>query len=146
MSYDVPKSEWSNTVRKRMAYANRRGVPTGPVPLGYLKVWRDGQTWVDVEETTALLVREAFRLAALKKQPLRGIVATLDGAGLVSKRGTPLSATALWRVLTNPFYCGTIRYAGTEMQGVHQPLVTQAEFEKVQERLTARRRNQRGEG
>ncbi len=141
MSYDVPQPEWSNTVRKRMAFANRRGVPTGPVPLGYLKVRRDGQTWVDIEETTAPLVREAFRLAALRKSTLRNVVARLSAMGLVSKRGTPLSATALWRVLTNPFYCGTIRYAGETLQGAHRPLVTQAEFDQVQERLTSRRRN-----
>lgn len=141
MTYPIPQPEWSNTVRKRMAYANRRGVPTGPVPLGYLKVRRDGQTWVDVDPATAPLVREAFRLAALKKQPLRSIVATLNDAGLVSKRGTPLSATALWRVLTNPFYCGTIRYAGEELEGIHNLLVTRAEFDRVQERLTSRKRN-----
>ncbi len=142
MSYDVPQPEWSNTVRRRMAFANRRGVPTGPVPLGYLKVRRDGQTWVDVEETMAPLVREAFRLVALKKHPLRSIVATLNEAGLVSKRGTPLSATALWRILGNPFYYGMIRYAGAELQGAHEPLITKAAFDRAQEHLTARSRRQ----
>ena len=81
MKYDIPKSQWSDTVRKRMAYANRRGVPTGPVPLGYRKVRRGGLTFVETDAATAPLVREAFRLAGLKKQAIREIVAALDGAG-----------------------------------------------------------------
>lgn len=141
MSCNPTSSEWSDTVRKRMAQANRRGVPTGPVPLGYAKARRNGRTLVETDGETAPLVREAFRLAGLKKASLGSIVLALSARGLVSKRGTPLSATALWRILTNPFYCGIVRYAGETAEGAHEPLVAEAEFRLVQERLTARRRH-----
>ena len=140
MTYPIPPSEWSKTVRERMAFVNRRGIPTGPVPLGYQKVRIYGQSWVEVDEETAPLVQEAFRLAALRKPTLRGIIITLDDTGIVSKRGVPLSATALWRILTNPFYFGHIRYANETIEGAYIPLITKAEFEKVQKQLAKRRR------
>lgn len=136
------QSDWSKTVRERMAFVNQRGVPTGPVPLGYKKVRLRGQMWVVVDQETAPLVREAFQLAALKNFTLRQIVTIVSKAGLVSRRGTPLSATALWRILGNPFYLGQIRYSGKVLQGMHEPLITQSEFEKVQQSLSSSRMKQ----
>jgi site-specific DNA recombinase len=125
-----------------MAAKAGRGEPAGPVPLGYKKVRpRDGGVHVELDEAVAPLVREAFRLAALRANNLRAVVAALSERGLASKRGVPLSATALWRILTNPFYFGRIRYADETLEGVHEPLVTEAEFNRVQERLADRRRH-----
>lgn len=121
-----------------MAFVNRRSIPTDPVPLGYQKVRIYGQTRVEFDEEMAPLVREALRLAALKKPTLRGIIITLADTGPVSKRGVPLSATALWRILNNPFYFGQIRYANETIEGAYIPLVTKDEFKKAQKQLAKR--------
>lgn len=109
-------------------------------PLGYRKVRKDGIVLIEVDEEVAPLIREAFRLAALKLQPLRKVAGTLTANGLKSQHGTSLSATALWRILTNPFYCGTIRYGDQLIPGTHAPLVGRNEFEKAQAGLAERRR------
>ena len=71
------------------------GVPTGPVPLGYRKVHEMGTVRVEIDEAVAPLVREAFRLAALKRNSLRDVLREVTEQGLVSQRGTPLHPSGL---------------------------------------------------
>jgi len=115
-----------------------QGVPTGPVPLGYRKVHERGEVKVVIDEPVAPLIREAFRLATLKRNSLRDILNTLTTQGLVSQRETPLHPSGLWRILTNPFYVGIMVYDGEEIQGTHQPLISRQQFDRVHRSLRCR--------
>ena len=137
---DYPRSH-GEAVRAGSAAKARAGIPTGAVPLSYRKVRRNGTVLIEIDEEVAPLVREAFRLAALRRQPLRKIAETLIMNGLKSQRGIPLSATALRRILTNPFYWGIIKYGDELILGSHAPLVGRNEFEKVQSSLTERKKH-----
>src|SRR5262249_32052477 len=46
--------------------------------------------------------------------------------------GTPIALSVIYHVLTNPFYAGVIAWQGKTYPGNHKPMVTLAEFEKVQ--------------
>jgi site-specific DNA recombinase len=49
--------------------------------------------------------------------------------------GRPLARTTLYYMLTNPFYAGSFEYplaSGQWYQGKHEPMVTEAEYERVQ--------------
>ena len=46
--------------------------------------------------------------------------------------GNPLSYSAVYAMFRNPFYTGKLRYGGKIIEGNHKPMVTNAEFEKVQ--------------
>jgi site-specific DNA recombinase len=52
--------------------------------------------------------------------------------------GKPLSRSAIYRIFTNPFYCGRFEYprrSGHWYQGKHEPMITEAEYDQVQLRL-----------
>jgi DNA invertase Pin-like site-specific DNA recombinase len=49
--------------------------------------------------------------------------------------GEPLALSAIYRILTNPFYAGVIAWEGKTYPGKHLPLVTLSEFDRVQELL-----------
>lgn len=49
--------------------------------------------------------------------------------------GLPLARSALYYILTNPFYAGVIAYGGRTYPGSHTPMVTMDEFEQVQRLL-----------
>ncbi len=52
--------------------------------------------------------------------------------------GKPLSKSGVYRVLTNPFYYGWFEYpkkSGDWYKGSHEPMITKAEFDKVQSLL-----------
>ena len=52
--------------------------------------------------------------------------------------GRPLSRSALYQIFTKPFYYGVFEYpvgSGKLYQGRHEPMVTEAEYERVQKLL-----------
>lgn len=50
--------------------------------------------------------------------------------------GTPLAPSTTYKILTNPFYAGLILWNGEIHPGKHQPVVTVAEWERVQKLLS----------
>src|SRR5262249_45207288 len=54
------------------------------------------------------------------------------------KGGKPLSRSAVYRILTQPFYAGVLIWGGKTYKGAHEPVVSIAEFDRVQELLGRR--------
>lgn len=71
--------------------------------------------------TVAEITRTADRELGLR-QPLRNKIG-----------GNPLSYSATYAMFRNPFYMGKVRYGGQLIDGKHQPMVTEEEFNKVQQ-------------
>ena len=46
--------------------------------------------------------------------------------------GKPLARSIIYKMFTDPFYCGMIRYNGQLYPGKHDPMVTVEEFDRVQ--------------
>ena len=79
----------------------------------------------DMALTGTYTVAEITRIADKQlglRQPLR------DNSG-----GNPLSYSAAYAMFRNPFYMGKVRYGGQLIKGKHQPMITEEEFNKVQE-------------
>lgn len=49
--------------------------------------------------------------------------------------GAPLSLSAVYRILTNPFYAGVITWGGKTYPGKHPPMITLDQFDRIQELL-----------
>lgn len=49
-----------------------------------------------------------------------------------STGGKTPSISAIYKLLSNPFYCGLIRWKSELLPGIHKPIVTKVEFERVQ--------------
>lgn len=92
----------------------------GAAPAGYRNVFADGRKEVVIEEQSTSLIQEAYMLMATGTYSLNQIVRIVSDKGLRSRNEKPLQATGLWRILTNPFYCGQIRYKGRLVVGRHQ--------------------------
>ncbi|MBI3495582.1 recombinase family protein [Candidatus Berkelbacteria bacterium] len=127
--------------RKAQAEKARRGECNGRAPTGYRNVQTYEGASVKLDPVRAPLVKEAFLMATKVRTSIRKILAELTEQGLISRTGTPISIAGLFKILTNPFYMGMVRYNGELHQGVHEPLVTPAVFKQVQERLKERRKN-----
>jgi hypothetical protein len=115
-----------------------RGVFPGCAPLGYGNAEVEGEKVIVPDPETAPKVRRLFELAAGKRMSLRKLAAEAEEMGLRSRNGKPLSAPALRLMLTNPFYVGMVRYGGTERTGLHDPIVSGAEFDRAAAALASR--------
>lgn len=110
----------------------------GCAPVGYVNVVKDGQKWVVRDEFKAPIIQVAFRLAGDGNMSLRAILRMVTDLGLTSRNGKKLGPSALWNILTNPFYAGQIRHDGFLRTGNHEPIIEDKLFQKVQLNLSRR--------
>lgn len=127
---------------EKMAEIAKMGRLPGCAPVGYLNTkTSSGAHAIMVDDKTAPLIREGFELAAEGNLSIARILEGLTARGLLSRGGRVVSASGLWVILNNPFYCGKIRFHFTVLQGTHEPVVSEELFDRVQKALDGRRRN-----
>lgn len=130
----------SRRVMLGMAQKVENGGWPGQGRLGYSNVYWCGKRIIEVDREVAPLILRAFYMAEEPGILLRTILADVTQRGLRSKHGKPLGISALWKILTDPFYIGMLQYKGKLFEGKHQPLITKECFDTVQANLAARRR------
>ncbi len=116
----------------------RQGLYPMAAPLGYLDNGRAKPKTSDPER--APLLRHAFERYASGDLTLRTLRLEMHMAGLRNRSGRPVSINGWSRILNNLFYAGQLRLrrTGEVFAGVHEPLICQGLFERVQEVLRRR--------
>lgn len=117
-------------------------------PIGYLNVRRTDDNGreirtVEVDPERAPLIRWAFEHYAEGETSVTGLLRELTARGLLTvptpkRPSKPLGKNTLYKLLTNPYYAGVIRYKGVLHPGAHEPLIEPALFDQVQSLLKAR--------
>jgi len=87
----------------------------------------------------AKLVRRAFELYSTGRYSLKEICDMLYPYGFVNKIGRKIAKSQLHDMLRQPFYKGYVHWRGQLYPGVHEPIVDERLFDKVQEVLKQRR-------
>jgi len=108
--------------------------------VGYVACRAGGRSWLQPEPTTSPYVRAAFGMISAKTMSLAKLADTAGQWGLVSRRGLPLSRTALLRMLTDRFYLGEVRRGESWVPGQHEGLVSPEVFAAAQDALASRRK------
>ncbi len=134
-SRDLSKSVKSGLERKL-----KNGIAPISAPLGYLntKQQEHGSNSIIVDPQRFPIIRKMWdmmldgicsppqiRDIANKDWGLRTRVAKIRG-------GKPISRSTIYRIFTDPFYAGLFYYKGKLHQGIHEPMITMDEFDKVQ--------------
>jgi site-specific DNA recombinase len=143
----------SERVRAGNAKARSEGKCLGFAPVGYLDGGSDSKP---LDPERAPIVKRMFELYAtgewsvvqlskwahqqgLRSKPRRATRTTeemLEGGDNNSpKASRPLSKSGVCLILSNPFYIGKLNHRGSTLNGMHQPLIDVALFNKVQEIL-----------
>lgn len=86
--------------------------------LGYAAVG-NGKPFVIVEDEYKI-VEDIFRMYALENLDRTAIARRLNAQGKTAKRGNPFEQRTITRILTNPFYNGTVNWNGISFQGSHE--------------------------
>jgi site-specific DNA recombinase len=130
-------------VRDKIAASKRKGLWVGgPVPLGYRCLGKKLEIVPDEAET----VRTVFSLY-LTLGSMSALIAELDRRDIRTKvngrrdgqksGGIRFGVGPLAHLLKNRFYIGEVVYRGEVHRGEHEPVLTRALFEAVQEKLAA---------
>ena len=106
----------------------REGYWLTKAPIGYTKQKR-GKNIICVPDINAKYVKEIYYLRAERRMEIPDIFK------VVSDKGFKIKEKYCYRVLENPFYCGLIAHGlleeGELVKGVHEPLVTEETWLKV---------------
>lgn len=102
--------------------------------LGYAAVG-NGKPFVIVEDEYKI-VEDIFRMYALENLDRTAIARRLNAQGKTAKRGNPFEQRTITRILTNPFYNGTVSWNGISFQGSHETRQSVTDlYDICQERL-----------
>lgn len=117
--------------RKGIIGRLKQGLYPLPAPIGYLD--RGKGKPKELAPTSAPLVRRAFELYGTGNWNLDGLCDELFRLGLRNRRGGRVTRSGLSTILNNPFYIGVIRITrtGETYEGIHEPLVSKALFDRV---------------
>lgn len=124
-------------VKKGMAEKVAQGGWPHKAPLGYRND-KEARTLV-VDPVNAAFVAHAFKRYASGLYSLTSLTDELYSMGLRSKGGRKVYRSNIDKILKNPVYCGQIRWKGERYAGNHEPLVSQALFDTVQEAFVPNR-------
>lgn len=100
-------------------------------PVGYLNDTKNNTLIIDPER--APLIKKAFEMALSGSYSLGMIKDTLNSMGFSTHRGNKLHKSRLQDILKNPIYYGDMRWHGQIMPGKHEPIISRAMFDRVQE-------------
>ena len=128
--------------RKGMLGRLKQGYFPFPAPLGYLN--QGGGKIKMIDPVRGPLIRELFLRHAAGQYTLTALTRLAQTWDLRSWQGLLISRSFLGRLLRNPFYAGLMIDKTTQhsYQGLHEPLVEQPVFDRVQAQLS--RLRQRG--
>ncbi len=111
-----------------------------PAPIGYLNTpdRRKGFKVIKSDPDSNSLVKRCFEEVMRGRQAIDVWREAHDVWQLRGKRGLPISESAFYFMLNNPFYYGEFEWpqgSGTWYSGKHEPIVSRDEFDLVQKSL-----------
>lgn len=129
-------SQLSERVPLGMKTKAAKGLWPSYAPIGYLNDKENGIIVPDPER--AALIHDLYETYARTDMSLAGLVRWAEVHGLRSRRGYPLRTSTIHWILTNPIYYGPFKWKGEIYNGTQEPLVSEALFMRVEERLSGR--------
>ncbi len=111
-------------------------------PPGYRNCTEKRQGERDIETVPAqfTLIRQLFDIFLTGNYSVQQLWFKAEELGIKSNRGKIISRTQLYKILNNPFYTG-IRYIYKNhlyTNGIHKRMLTDAEFDRIQEIISGR--------
>ena len=110
----------------------KQGLYPRPAPVGYLNSGKGMPKAVDADK--AHHIRTAFELYASGRFSLKALTKEMYELGLRGNKTQRISLNGISKVLNNRFYTGLIvvKKANETYAGIHEPIITQALFDRVQ--------------
>lgn len=124
-----------------MRKAKKEGRYMGPAPLGYAnKITEDGKKYIAPKEPDASIIKWVFETIAAGQLNVEQVMKA------AFKKGVKCCKANFWHLLRNPVYCGRIYLCGYKdevsrhVQGLHQPIISEALFYDVQDYLNGKKK------
>jgi DNA invertase Pin-like site-specific DNA recombinase len=136
----------SVNVKRGLKSRAEKGWFPGIPPIGYVNISGSskGDKEITVDEERFLLVRKMWELMLRGEYTAIEVLRIATNEWLLDtpkrrRNGKkPMASSYIYKVFTNVFYTGHFYYGGILYQGKHKPMITMAEFDRVQMLLSKR--------
>lgn len=125
-------------IRKRtkdgITEATKKGRFVHKAPIGYLNIKDEVKgKIIIIDEEKAPIIKRIYK-EYLNGSSIEDVRRTVKSIGYKSNGNS-----AITRVLSNPVYAGLLKLENGFVKGIHQPIVSEQDFWKVQERLNGKK-------
>lgn len=122
----------SEEVKKGQAEKIAQGwLPTKP-PIGYKTIGDKGHKIHVVDESKAPYIRKMFEYYSTGNYSTLALVKVMYKEGLRSRSGKVVGKSRLYDMLSDPFYCGMMKWNDKVFPAKHEALITRELFDSVQ--------------
>lgn len=129
-------------ILRGMIGGSKRGNSMGPTRIGYKRfITPDGKRTKILDEENARIIKQLFIIAANGVLSVKALTKWAVAQGLKGKGGKPIQSSAIYDILTNPYYKGTIVYLDEKSPGNHPPIIDAPTWQRVQFMLKSRNTN-----
>lgn len=138
----IPEAENSRRGKNTsdgMRRARKMGRWPAKAPIGYMnQVSSEGKKIIVPKQPEADFIRWSFEEYSTGRFTINHV------RRMVNIKGLKCGRNNFWKALHNPFYCGFVSVPATEIEeqdfveGIHQPLISQDLFRKVQALISSR--------
>jgi site-specific DNA recombinase len=135
-------------IKAKLRHKALRGGTIGRAPLGYLNIRaaHEGRLFnsIGLDPERAPLIRHAWELYATGEYSIEQLREAVGDLGLTTRPNArwplaqPVPETSLSKMLADPYYAGWVTVDGQLIRGLHEPIVTQALFDRVQDVIELR--------
>lgn len=126
-------AQWEReNMGERMAFGKKEKARQGKwtsshVPFGFYLNRETDILYTNEEE--AIIVRKVFNM--YKKVGMNQIARYLNNNKLYTRAGNKWSDNTIMKMLRNPAYCGYVYWGGETHEGLHEPIISEKEFEEA---------------
>lgn len=125
----------SEEVRKGQKEKISQGwLPTKP-PLGYETVGEKGHKIHILDKERSPYIKKMFELYSSGNYSTHAMVEVMYKEGLRNRSGKKVGKSRMYDLLSDPFYCGKIKWKEQTFEGKQEPLITKDLYNIVQEKL-----------
>lgn len=128
----------SEEAKKGMLEKARQGIWPSRAPIGYINVVQGGRRVIAPCPTLGPKIQLLFNVYANGECSARLLSQFAQDIGLTSRRGKLLSPSVIHAMLRSKIYLGRFDWHGIEYVGIHEPLVDQITWKRVQRILDGR--------
>ncbi len=130
---------YTNNLSEEIRKGQKAKIASGWIPngskFGYKTVGEKGHKNQEIDTAIAPFIKRAYELYNSGNYTIKRLVGVLADEGLRTKTGKALGTSAVHYLLTDPFYCGLIRWNKKQYPGKHEPIISETLFDEVQEQL-----------
>lgn len=130
----------SEEIRKGLDEKVRQGIYHTHAPLGYLNVAEPGtkRKIIAIDPARGPIVKQLLLEYASGSHSIKTLAVRAEELGLRTKKGNRVHKSGIEDILRNPAYCGIIRRNGIDHDGVHEPLISEATWQTIQDVMSGR--------